>query len=95
MATPALPTIRNDFTVFPIRIEAKKSVVSWPRPDSFDAFGRRVAKRRPMAGRPGPSLSRRSLVAITKSSTADVLLPVNDSTPESGAGVRWVIVSWR
>ncbi len=90
IATPALATQRSRATVLPMRNDAKKSVVSWPSPDSFEAFGNRVAKRRPMAGRPRPSFSSRSLVAMTMSSTAVVVVPSNDRLDASGPAPRSV-----
>jgi hypothetical protein len=52
------------------------------------AFGSRVAKRIPNAGRPGVSESRRILVAIVMSSTSWVLVPEKFSRPDKGAGSR-------
>ena len=66
-----------------------KSVVSRPRPLSFDAFGSLVAKRMPSAGRPEASAMKRILVATTKSEISDVRLPVEVTSEASGAfGLR-------
>ena len=59
-------------------------------PFSLLAFGSLVAKRTPIAGRPGVSDSIRTLVATTISSKSLVESPVKSSMPDSGAGVRWV-----
>ena len=68
-----------------------KSVVSSPMPLSFDAFGSLVARRRPNAGRPSRSLSTRTFVAMTRSSTLDVESPVAVTSGDNGAGLRSVI----
>ena len=59
---PMLLTIRTDWTVLAMSNEAKKSVVSRPRPLSFEAFGSFVAKRRPNDGRDMPSETSRTFV---------------------------------
>ena len=59
--------------------------VSVPRPLSFDAFGSRVANRKPMAGRLSVSDTRRIFVAMTMSSTSWVLSPVAVTSDDSGA----------
>ena len=89
-----LATTRIDSTVFAPSSEAKKSVVSSPRPLSFVAFGSFVAKRTPIAGRPVDSDSSRIFVAMIVSSNECVLSPVTVSSDASGApGLRLVMLS--
>ena len=64
MPTPRLPTTRIDCTVLAPSSDTKKSVVSRPRPLSFDAFGSFVANRMPIAGRLAASGRIRIFVAI-------------------------------
>ena len=88
---PTLPTMRTDSVVFPARTEAKKSVVSRPRPLSLPALGSLVAKRKPKAGRDVPSDARRILAPISRSSASVVDEPVAVSRSDSGARRRLVM----
>ncbi len=67
--------------------------MSSPSPLSLLAFGSRVAKRRPNAGRPGFSAATRIFVAMVMSSTSLVWSPVKSSRFDSGAGRREVTES--
>ena len=93
MARPTLPTTRTDCTFLAVSSEAKKSVVSSPSPASLLAFGSFVAKRMASDGCDVPSPTIRTFVPTTMSLTSCVCVPVTFSRLESGAVLRFVMLS--
>ena len=95
MRTPPLKTKRTDWTVLPTMIRLRKSVVSWPRPDSLLALGSRVEKRNAIAGRPGASFRNLIFMLTLKSPESEVVSPGIASSGENGPTVRALIcIRW-
>jgi hypothetical protein len=65
-----------------------KSVVSRPRPLSLPAFGNRVENFTAIDGRSTVSEANRTFAPITASMKSRVVVPLNVSIDESGAGTR-------